>query len=159
VLLCRPLDAARAPAHPRDAERLRLVSLCCWPDNLGQSPLCGTSQRQLCAQRTHQRVRREGGPGPARCGMARNSHDAAAAAGAGAAEEVPQSVRNLLTKARTAWLKNTEVLDLLSNYRRYNFTLNKTTPNLPPGRCQPAAVCAMRSARRRLETVPSVSAV
>ena len=52
---------------------------------------------------------------------------------AGAAEEVPQSVRNLLTKARTAWLKNTEVLDLLSNYQRYNFTLNKTTPNLPPG--------------------------
>ena len=52
---------------------------------------------------------------------------------AGPAEEVPQSVRNLLTKARTAWLKNTEVLDLLSNYQRYNFSLNKTTPNLPPG--------------------------
>ena len=53
--------------------------------------------------------------------------------GGGGADEVPQSVRNLLTKARTAWLKNTEVLDLLSNYQRYNFTLNKTTPNLPPG--------------------------
>ena len=75
---------------------------------------------------------REGAAGPARRGMARDGHDAAAAA-AGAAEEVPQSVRNLLTKARTAWLKNTEVLDLLSNYQRYNFTLNKTTPNLPPG--------------------------
>ncbi len=55
--------------------------------------------------------------------------------GGAAAEEVPQSVRNLLTKARTAWLKNTEVLDLLSNYQHYNFTLNKTTPNLPPGVC------------------------
>ena len=59
--------------------------------------------------------------------------DGTMAATAGAADEVPQSVRNLLTKARTAWLKNTEVLDLLSNYQRYNFTLNKTTPNLPPG--------------------------
>ena len=72
----------------------------------------------------------EGGAGAARCGMPRNGSDAA---GAGAAEEVPQSVRNLLTKARTAWLKNTEVLDLLSNYQRYNFSLNKTTPNNPPG--------------------------
>ena len=47
--------------------------------------------------------------------------------------DVPKEIRDLLTKARTAWLKNTEVLDLLSNYRRYNFNLNKITPNCPPG--------------------------
>ena len=65
--------------------------------------------------------------------MARPGDATAVAAPAHDSVGVPQSVRNLLTKARTAWLKNTEVLDLLSNYQRYNFTLNKTTPNCPPG--------------------------
>lgn len=49
------------------------------------------------------------------------------------AADIPKAVRDLLTKARTSWLKNTEVLDLLSNYRRYNFNLNKVTPTRPCG--------------------------
>ena len=78
--------------------------------------------------------------------MARPSDAAFASAPAVPANDgagVPQSVRNLLTKARTAWLKNTEVLDLLSNYQRYNFTLNKTTPNCPPG--SPSTLCVHQS--------------
>ena len=55
---------------------------------------------------------------------------------AGQLEEF-KDIRNLLIKARTAWLKNTEVLDVLSNYASYNFNLNRTTPNRPPGEPPP----------------------
>ena len=45
-------------------------------------------------------------------------------------------------KGRTSWLKNTEVLDLLQNYREYRFTVSREAPNRPPGweinqRCLP----------------------
>lgn len=46
---------------------------------------------------------------------------------------LPKPVRDLITKARTSWLKNTEVLDLLQNYSKYRFQLNRETPICPPG--------------------------
>ncbi len=51
----------------------------------------------------------------------------------GGESPLPKPVRDLITKARTSWLKNTEVLDLLQNYSKYRFQLNRETPICPPG--------------------------
>ncbi|CAL8460857.1 g388 [Coccomyxa elongata] len=45
----------------------------------------------------------------------------------------PQKVRDILHKAQSAWLKNTEVCDLLLHYAEYNLPVARDPPNLPPG--------------------------
>ena len=51
---------------------------------------------------------------------------------------LPQTARDILLKGREAWLKNTEVLELLQNYRDYRFPVSKEPPEQPPGgRCPP----------------------
>ena len=42
-------------------------------------------------------------------------------------------VIDMLDQSRTRWLKNTEVCDMLLNYRSYGFALSKTAPVRPPG--------------------------
>ena len=48
----------------------------------------------------------------------------------------PQKVRDILHKAQSAWLKNTEVCDLLLHYAEYNLPVARDPPNLPPGELQ-----------------------
>ena len=48
----------------------------------------------------------------------------------------PQKVRDILHKAQSAWLKNTEVCDLLLHYAEYNLPVARDPPNLPPGKLQ-----------------------
>ena len=50
-----------------------------------------------------------------------------------AAVNLPSRARDILLKGRTSWLKNTEVLDLLRNYRDYRFIVSREPPNKPPG--------------------------
>ena len=38
-----------------------------------------------------------------------------------------------LRQSRVRWLKNTEVCDILLNYRQYEFGLSTTAPITPPG--------------------------
>ena len=45
----------------------------------------------------------------------------------------PQKVRDILHKAQTAWLKNTEVCDVLMRYSEYNLPVARDPPHLPPG--------------------------
>ena len=47
--------------------------------------------------------------------------------------ELPKVLRDILTKARTSWLRNQEVVDLLSRYRQYGFRVSKEPPQKPPG--------------------------
>ena len=42
-------------------------------------------------------------------------------------------VIDLLRQSRVRWLKNTEVCDILLNYRQYEFGLSTTAPITPPG--------------------------
>ncbi len=42
-------------------------------------------------------------------------------------------IRGLISKARTSWLKNTEVIDILQNFKSFGFKLNRETPICPPG--------------------------
>lgn len=46
----------------------------------------------------------------------------------------PQKVREILHKAQSAWLKNTEVCDVLLHYSEYNLPVARDPPHLPPGR-------------------------
>lgn len=60
----------------------------------------------------------------------------AEALGSGAAsstDQLPKMLRDILTKARTSWLRNQEVVDLLTNYRTYRFRVSKEPPLKPPG--------------------------
>ena len=45
----------------------------------------------------------------------------------------PAKVRDILLKAQSAWLKNTEVCDLLLHYHEYQLPVAREPPNLPPG--------------------------
>ena len=45
----------------------------------------------------------------------------------------PQKVREILHKAQSAWLKNTEVCDVLMHYSEYNLPVARDPPHLPPG--------------------------
>jgi hypothetical protein len=57
--------------------------------------------------------------------------------GAGSAsstDQLPKVLRDILTKARTSWLRNQEVVDLLTNYRAYRFRVSKEPPQKPPGK-------------------------
>lgn len=47
--------------------------------------------------------------------------------------ELPKVLRDILTKARTSWLRNQEVVDLLSRYRQYGFRVSNEPPQKPPG--------------------------
>ncbi len=47
--------------------------------------------------------------------------------------ELPKVLRDILTKARTSWLRNQEVVDLLSRHRQYGFRVSKEPPQKPPG--------------------------
>ena len=40
---------------------------------------------------------------------------------------------DLLRQSRARWLKNTEVCDILLNYRAYDFSLSNNAPVCPPG--------------------------
>ena len=42
-------------------------------------------------------------------------------------------VINLVRQARERWLKNTEVCDILINYRQYGFHVSQTSTVTPPG--------------------------
>eukprot|EP00884_Botryococcus_braunii_P010774 jgi/Botrbrau1/19699/Bobra.0003s0060.1 len=46
---------------------------------------------------------------------------------------VPKPIRDLLTRARTSWLKNDQVYDIICNYREYNLMLATDPPKKPPG--------------------------
>jgi hypothetical protein len=46
----------------------------------------------------------------------------------------PQKVRDILLKAQNAWLKNTEVCDLLLHYSEYSLPVAREPPSLPPGK-------------------------
>lgn len=48
-------------------------------------------------------------------------------------DQLPKALRDILTKARTSWLRNSEVVDLLTNYRAYNFRVSKEAPVKPAG--------------------------
>ena len=50
-----------------------------------------------------------------------------------ATEAVPGSVRDAVVKARTSWLKNTEVVDILENWGRYKLRVNSLAPRKPAG--------------------------
>ena len=50
-----------------------------------------------------------------------------------ATRELPKVLRDILTKARTSWLRNQEVVDLLSRHRQYGFRVSKEPPQKPPG--------------------------
>ena len=52
-----------------------------------------------------------------------------------AGRELPKVLRDILTKARTSWLRNQEVVDLLSRHRQYGFRVSKEPPQKPPGVC------------------------
>lgn len=39
----------------------------------------------------------------------------------------------LLRQARSRWLKNTEVCDILLNFKAYDFSLSVSAPVTPPG--------------------------
>ena len=58
----------------------------------------------------------------------------------------PQKVREILLKAQNAWLKNTEVCDLLLHYSDYNLPVARDPPNLPPG--MGSAACVSSCPRR-----------
>ena len=46
---------------------------------------------------------------------------------------LPVAMRDVICKARTSWLKNSEVLDILLNFKRYRFPVGKEAPDCPPG--------------------------
>ena len=46
----------------------------------------------------------------------------------------PSNVREVLLKAKTSWLKNTEVCDVLENYVEYGLPVSREPPSRPPGR-------------------------
>lgn len=47
---------------------------------------------------------------------------------------LPASVREIVIKARTSWLKNADVLDILLNFQSYGLPVAKEPPNSPPGK-------------------------
>ena len=49
---------------------------------------------------------------------------------------LPVAMRDVICKARTSWLKNSEVLDILLNFKRYRFPVGKEAPDCPPGGTQ-----------------------
>jgi hypothetical protein len=74
--------------------------------------------------------------------LARSSRDALAARSRahdvrvrrhGAPRANRAHVIDLLRQSRVRWLKNTEVCDILLNYRQYEFGLSTTAPITPPG--------------------------
>jgi hypothetical protein len=66
----------------------------------------------------------------------------------------PQKVRDILHKAQSAWLKNTEVCDLLLHYAEYNLPVARDPPNLPPGKhycfvCLPCLPCTTQRQKKK----------
>lgn len=59
---------------------------------------------------------------------------------------LPKRVREVLSKARVSWLKNTEVLDVLHNFRSYGFVVSQEPPCKPPG-AGPGHPCHHRAQR------------
>ena len=49
-----------------------------------------------------------------------------------AAGDAPKPLRDVLTRARGAWLRSEHVVDLLRNYRLYNFPVSRAPPSPPP---------------------------
>ncbi|KAK9807768.1 hypothetical protein WJX72_008671 [[Myrmecia] bisecta] len=45
----------------------------------------------------------------------------------------PKSLKEILSKSRTCWLRNTEVCEVLQNYRAYGFQVSKESPVRPAG--------------------------
>ena len=67
----------------------------------------------------------------------RLAHPSEKAAFEPAITELPRVLRDILTKARTSWLRNQEVVDLLSRHRQYGFRVSKEPPQKPPGANNP----------------------
>ena len=49
-----------------------------------------------------------------------------------AAGDAPKPLRDVLTRARGAWLRSEHVVDLLRNHRLYNFPVSRALPSPPP---------------------------
>ena len=49
-----------------------------------------------------------------------------------AAGDAPKPLRDVLTRARGAWLRSEHVVDLLRNHRLYNFPVSRAPPSPPP---------------------------
>lgn len=47
---------------------------------------------------------------------------------------LPPHVQEIVTKARTSWLKNAEVLDILLKYKDYQLQVGTEAPNCPVGK-------------------------
>ena len=52
-----------------------------------------------------------------------------------ASGDAPKPLRDVLTRARGAWLRNEHVVDLLRNHRAYNFPVSRAPPAAPPSGC------------------------
>lgn len=46
---------------------------------------------------------------------------------------LPLEVKDIITKARTTWLKNDEVLKLLMHHQKYELPIGKEPPRCPGG--------------------------
>ena len=46
---------------------------------------------------------------------------------------LPPAVKDIVTKARTTWLKNDEVLKILLHYKTYDLSIGKEAPKAPGG--------------------------
>lgn len=49
-------------------------------------------------------------------------------------EYLSPSAKSAISRAKTHWLKNTEVVDLLVNHERYRLPVSSDPPNKPAGR-------------------------
>lgn len=47
---------------------------------------------------------------------------------------MPSHMREVVTKARTSWLKNSEVYDILVNYSAYGLPVGAEAPHCPGGK-------------------------
>jgi hypothetical protein len=57
-------------------------------------------------------------------------------------DRTPLPVLEILQRGQVEWLKNTEVHDLLTNYKGYDLTVSRDAPLRPPGArrpCMPGA--------------------
>lgn len=46
---------------------------------------------------------------------------------------LPPNIREIIVKARTSWLKNTEVMELLRNHEAYGLPVGREAPDCPGG--------------------------
>ena len=49
-------------------------------------------------------------------------------------DTLPPATKSAISRAKTSWLKNTEVVDLLLNHQKYRLPVSSDPPNKPAGR-------------------------